>query len=442
MPRGGLAQVVAVGCHEVYLTQDLNASFFRQRYSRHTNFAVESIDLGWLTDAAVEGRVLDSTDTAEGGGDAAAAAPVEGGGDAAAPVEAPGFGRRSTCTVGHMGDLVTDLVVEVVLRRKGGASFYPAEHLLKSVELRVGGKRIDFITHTWLRLYDELHRTPGQQRAHRQMTDFLEDEPDGTVRRFYVPLPFWFCGAGRSAALPLVAMTRAEVQLRFEFADAVPGVDPSFEPEVTVWADYVFLDTQERWRILEQTHRLFIEQTQMFTHPIAVGPTPKEYDVALPFCNPVSSLTWVLTPGDGSHGVFSARPGDPRHRHREVCAPLDECDLRINGGDRFKPRRGSFFRLAHPAATYGTVPSAGVYTYSFALFPTRPGPTGCLQFSRTLSTGLRVRTKGATIESVEDAAGEGETLVGAAALTRLEVFARSHNVLVVCQGLAGLEIPE
>lgn len=161
-------QLVAIGAQDTYLTGSIDAAktFWRQRYTRHTNFAIESIP-----------------QTFSGGA---------------------GFGERAACVLARNGDLITGVTVEVVLR-KSGDTFYPAEHLLKEVTMEIGGQAIDRVTNTWLRAYDELHRDVDKREGYRYMTEFV-DEGVGATKRFYVPLPFWFCG-NKGQALPLIALT-------------------------------------------------------------------------------------------------------------------------------------------------------------------------------------------------------------------------------------------
>lgn len=45
MPQGGLLQVVAYGAQNVYLTASPEITYFKISYRRHTNFAIESVEI-------------------------------------------------------------------------------------------------------------------------------------------------------------------------------------------------------------------------------------------------------------------------------------------------------------------------------------------------------------------------------------------------------------
>ena len=232
MGAGALVQLYAVGKQDefLHLPEDASAagpsaaasaaeakharrpSPWRQVFVRPTNFAVEPVD------QVFDGRV--------------------------------DYGRRVACRLGRLGDLISGMCLQIVLRR-GDAStlapFFPAEQLVRSVELEIGGVRVDQRTSDWMRLRYELFSTLEQKMAYRRMTDFVDDEPPGTLKTFFLPLDMYFTSA-LPLSLPMVALHHMEatIYITFERADSMRGVDLSFKPEVTLWCDYVLLDKAER----------------------------------------------------------------------------------------------------------------------------------------------------------------------------------------------------
>jgi hypothetical protein len=123
-------------------------------YRRHTNFAIESIE------QTFNGAV--------------------------------GFGKRVSCTVSRNGDLVTNMYLELTLKKGSAASYFPAEAFIKDCEIEIGGQKCDKHYAAWYRVFDELTRTGSEKDAYRRMVDFYDSEVEGTIKRFYVPLIFWF----------------------------------------------------------------------------------------------------------------------------------------------------------------------------------------------------------------------------------------------------------
>ena len=196
-------------------------------YRRYTNFAVESIQ------QTINGSVA--------------------------------FGNKVSTQISRNGDLITDVVVEVVLYKSTAAqdTFFPAEALLKDVELEIGGQRIDKHYADWFRMNDCLFRKSDDRTNYRRMVDFYppSDAKAGNCKRFYVPLQFFFCRQP-GLALPLIALQYHEVKLYFNLASTIDGIDVSKPLSMSVWADYVFLDTQERTRFAQLPHEYLIEQLQ------------------------------------------------------------------------------------------------------------------------------------------------------------------------------------
>lgn len=395
--------MVSLGAQDAYLTGADGQRFWKAVYHRHTNYAVESIP------QVFSGK--------------------------------PSYGSTATCILSRSGDLVVGLVAEITLKRGAGEQHYPAEHLLKDVELEIGGMLVDRVTNTWLRIYDELYRGLDEREAYRLMTTFT-DEPTGCIKRFYVPLPFWFSRGDVSVALPVISLQYHDIRLRFNFESAknIPGIDASYEPEIRLWADFVYLDNVERRWFAQESHEYLIDQTQFMYETIQASAEPVRHNITLTFNHPVKFLAWVVKPDEYSHGVFTSYGIPPADRlvAQEVYGVVHECGLQLNGQDRLEPRKGSYFRLLHPATLFKQAPSVGVYVMCFALDPRSRAPSGSLNFSRVDAARLNVVTKAAVLAQAADVESEDQTLADAASLKRIEIYACNHNVLRVTAGMGGL----
>lgn len=148
---GGLSQLVAYGPQDVYLTGNPEITYFKVVWRRYTNFAIESIQ------QSINGST--------------------------------GFGNKLQTTISRNGDLVTDVFLEITLTKSasGSTTFFPAEALLSEVSLEIGGQTIDKHYADWYRVHDSLFRQNETSDAYRRMVDWVEGEPAGHVKRFYVP---------------------------------------------------------------------------------------------------------------------------------------------------------------------------------------------------------------------------------------------------------------
>jgi len=277
---GGLMQLVAYGAQDVYLTGNPQITFFKVVYRRHTNFSMECIE-----------QTLNGN---------------------------PDFGRRSTVTITRNGDLITKVYLFVKLdavvlsqgsemswvRRLGYA-------LLYSVELEIGGSKIDKQYGNWLNIWYELARPAGD--LERGFNNMIGDVPVLTNYNsnnkpeyiMYIPLKFWF-NRHVGLALPLIALQYHEVRLNFEFHNAVELIvaNQHFKQfdakqlgmkDAQILVDYIYLDSEERRRFAQVGHEYLIEQLQFTGSESAQTHTGK---YKLDFNHPTKELIWALKNGN------------------------------------------------------------------------------------------------------------------------------------------------
>ena len=309
---GGLMQLVAYGAQDVYLTGNPQITFWKVVYRRHTNFAMESIE------QTFNGQV--------------------------------DFGRKVTCTISRNGDLIHRVYLQVTLpevtvpdtscmstsqnsTRSGTAASgqcyfrwvnYVGHALIKSVEVEIGGQRIDKHYGDWLNIWNELTQEPGHQVGYDNMvgntlalTGAGLTHTDATT--LYIPLQFWFC-RNPGLALPLIALQYHEVKINLEFRpkdetylvndgccvqNCATGTGttscgnqcicvPPLE-YASLFVDYVYLDTDERRRFAQVSHEYLIEQLQ-FTGDESVQST--NVKIKLNFNHPCKELVWVVQRDD------------------------------------------------------------------------------------------------------------------------------------------------
>jgi hypothetical protein len=300
------------------------------------------------------------------------------------------------------------------------------------------------------------------------MTDFVNNEPVGAVKRFYVPLIFFF-NQTPGLALPLIALQYHEVKLYFTLSATVPGLNlqpngtvitSAAAPQMSVWVDYIFLDTQERTRFAQLPHEYLIEQLQFSGTETATPSTTAQasQNIRLNLNHPTKYLAWNFNnPATTLYGQYTALAnttptfnpaGDIANTQsfNEQLAVLDSAKLQLNGQDRFSTRKGSYFNKVQPYQTIGSVVPAGVYLYSFALKPAGRQPSGTCNFSRidnaTLSLTYKTCSAAATGNSDVVIAGlstsETVTATTATALSALNIYAKNYNVLRIMSGMGGL----
>ena len=265
---GGLMQLVAYGAQDVYLTGNPKVTFFQAVYKRHTNFAMELIQ-----------------QTTNG---------------------SPSSSGRVSVTIARNGDLVGNMHVALTptsnvltSNNSGFDTNWVAERAIAAVELTIGGQRIDKHYQTWWRLYAEVFLNESDKYAWGKMTTMsnqLATAPTAlSVSKVYLPLLFFF-NRNPGLYLPLIALQYHEVRLDFDltaYYTSYFGTTNAFE----VWANYVYLDTEERRRFAQKGHEYLIEQVQ-HTGGDQLSTTGSEGAVQLvrlSFNHPVKELVWCYT---------------------------------------------------------------------------------------------------------------------------------------------------
>jgi len=360
-------QLVAYGAQDIYLTGNPQITFFKVVYRRHTNFSMESIE------QTFNGTV--------------------------------GANARLTATVSRNGDLVHKMYLAA---SPGNVALGNYGHfgLIKDVELEIGGQRIDKQSAQWMETWAQLTEVNPTGNTSNQSTDMLT----GTYTRFqqmacaggviktssdpgliHVPLQFWFC-RNAGLALPLIALQYHEVKVILTTGAAQAGT-------LQLWADYIYLDTDERRRFAQVSHEYLIEQVQ--EESVADSATEK----TLNFNHPVKEL--IVSGTEDANGALTV-------------PVTGNVGLKLNGHDRFAARNYKYFtrsQIWQHHTGFGGVVNDSIAVYSFALKPEEHQPSGTCNFSR-----------------IDNAVLSG-TFNSSAAST---IYAVNYNVLRIMSGMGGL----
>jgi len=376
---GGLMQLVAYGAQDVYLTGNPQITFFKVVYRRHTNFSMESIKQVWAGGAT---------------------------------------SGSASATISRNGDLVYGLHMEMGMIVSANLSNAPMS-VIKTVECEIGGQLIDRQTGEWMALYSEL--TEGSESAY--YNSMLGDEqlqvtaPSQPLARqvYHIPFRFWFC-RNPGNALPLIALQYHEVKINLTYQD-ITNVSTDYN---NLYADYIYLDTDERRRFAQVSHEYLIEQVQLREfHSVASV-------MDLNFNHPVKELVWCMK--RLKEKVFQPVEIIGITKTADTSWNTTRFQLKLNGHDRFSERPSEYFTQyqvwRHHKGTCNSISNTGdlvtnpIAVYSFALKPEEHQPSGTCNFSRIDSAQLIMTGNNSTQD--------------------FNVYAVNYNVLRVMSGMGGL----
>ena len=285
MAGGALMQLVAYGAQDVYLTGNPSITFFQAVYKKHTNFAMETIE------QTVDGAV--------------------------------GNTGHCSLTVGRNGDLVGEMFLELkpvdglndVSDNSGASSEWLAERAIKSIDLTIGGQRIDKHYQKWWRMYSELYMDEAKRNQYGKMTStFLDSGVAVTEERVYLPLIFFF-NRNPGLYLPLIALQYHEVKIDINLSD---DFNSYFNQSLACWANYIFLDSDERKRFAQTGHEYLIDQVQHTGTDAVVSGSVKQ--VRLAYNHPVKELVWC----------FSSTSNGLKNDMWDTSTPQNVCNMTVN----------------------------------------------------------------------------------------------------------------
>ena len=421
---GALLQLVALGDQDKRLTGNPEISFFKVVFRKHTNFAIEAVE-------------IESNSIATNGSNT---------------MEFP---------ILRTGDLLSKLVLEVTLPKisiTGGTYLNwtknTAHAYLKECSLTMNGITIDKHKGEWLDIWNELTDKDRSEftllNKHLCKNTYLKSgstTDQNNDLKMYIPLKFWFC-RHIGSSIPLIALNNVSVQLRCVFrsidtiinTDSTQTVTKTGTASVKLLADYIYLEEDERRKFANEEHEYLIEQVKFKQF------TPQS-QFFINFNHPIKNIIWIFRSQNTYKAVSNGNRDSTLNKSGTIdnsndylnyiahsttlseiihgtksIEPFTDFTLKLNGKERFQKRPASYFRIVEPYKAGYNVPSKHIYMYSFALYPMDLQPSGTLNFSRFDNVTMNFDSLSATASD-----------------SIIEIFAVNYNILKIKGGQVGLE---
>jgi len=417
---GGLLQLVAQGKQDVFLTGNPQVTWFKMVYRRYTNFSIEQ-------------QII----------------PLDSQAD---------FGRRVTVLLPRKGDLLGAMWLEIAVPAikdslTGAPLSYPnsvGHSLIQEISIEIGEQEIDKQTGEWMEMMSNLTVTSDKIQGWNNMVGKTTGASQGNknssvVNQFgplylYIPLRFWFC-KNPGLFLPLLAIQYHPIRINITlrslnqmFIIDNPTVNPCDKTaaaasitNMTLYGDFVHLDTEERRRFVANAHEYLIEQVQ-YTPNISIDTTASVVQIPMEFNHPLRELYWVVQRSAAvnaqqwfNYTNYSIGESSPNGYQNLITNAL----LRIEGYDRFDIRNADYFRLVQPFQYHTVIPANDyIYMYSFAIKPEDIQPSGSMNASRLDTITLQLNMN--------------NTVVPARGASTVRIYTVNHNVLRIVDGFGGL----
>lgn len=337
----GIVQLIAIGAQDEHIVGEPEISFFTSTFKRHSNFS-QSVEKQTIQ-GAVKGNSMSSIKF-----------------------------ERNGDLLGYTYFTIDDNAQAIDLQDWGD--------VIDKVELLVAGQVID------VQDYDFSENIAVDMYAQNVSKSSNGVHPGASARSYFYPLRFFFC-EGPQSAIPLVALPYSTVELRIYWGPQAGNYN------VEAYANYYYLDTEERGIMASRAHDILITQVQK---SVPSGELVQE----LTFNHPVKYIACANT-----------------NMESTLTSVDNKLKISINGTDL------SSFKWAKPhfvdvQSYYHTnfVTSPDCFLHSFCLNTSSLQPSGSLNFSRVESVKIHSESR----EIIDP------------------IYAVNYNILRVNNGMAGL----
>lgn len=337
----GITQLIAVGAQDKYIMGKPEISFFSSTFKRHSNFS-QSIEKQTIY-GAVKNNSMSSVQF-----------------------------ERSGDLLGYVYFTIDNTTQALDSQRW--------DRIIDKVELLIGGSVIDTQDSVFT---ENIAIDTFAQNVSKSANG---THPGVSARSYFYPLRFFFC-EGPQCALPLTALNYHNVEVRIYW-----GAEAS-NYNIEMYANYYYLDNEERGNIASRKHDMLITQVQK---NIASNHTTQE----LYFNHPVKYIA--------SSGTTA---------NTALTSPENKVKISINGLDLCTPRwsKPHFIDVMNYYHT-NFVTSPDFFLYCFCLSTSSLQPTGTLNFSRLHSA--KIVSENMPIQH--------------------PIYAVNYNILRIENGMAGL----
>lgn len=328
--------------------------------------------------------------------------------------------------------------------------------IFESIEIQIGGCRIDKHYSDWVNIWYELTANRSMESAYMKMignvpelTTFNRDEKPKYLLR--IPLQFWFCRYS-GLAIPLIGLEYHDISFNVKFRnlkdvayiqqgetikyiddenglllDEVP-CELGINLQAYLLLDYIFLDSPERRRFAQSSHEYLIEQVQQIE---VINVDKQQLQCILDsFVHPSKEIVWVAQKKEfieNLDGYNQNRWDNYSLTPEGVGNPILYSTLDFNSYNRVPRLDSNYFGNLQPWEAHNTTPSDGINVYSFAIYPEEHQPSSTANFSRIPRASLTLEFS-PTLFPTDSAPIPFD----------VRIYTRNTNILRFLNGLAGL----
>jgi hypothetical protein len=365
----GLVQLVSRGEQDRHLNASPEISFWRQNYKRYSNFSIKPERLDFIGTF--------------------------------------GANQEVTIPIRTKGDLLSYVWIEypeVGSARANTKGLHSRDANPTEFSLWIGGQKVVEMDSLFVQGVNNVLYRGADGTCAVTTNDVLENAKGTNNNADHYIIPFFFSKEW-TKCLPLIAMQYSDVEIRIKCR---PGLNVGTGVTPKVYANFVYLDVDEREFFAKTEHELLITQVQ---HQPAEK-TDREYDLTY-FNHPC--MAFHICSGESNGLLWSSEWS------------FDSATMYVNGIPLFENMSKVYHHTVVAEKHTSGLPTAAldgvpVYTWPAALNLDKSQPSGSLNMSRvdTAKIVLQNPTSGAGNSSIQ------------------RLYAVNWNILRIKNGLAGV----
>lgn len=447
---GPLIDLVAKGKQdEKLLTTELDKSLFSDSFTKHTNFSKGSINIDY------QGHGL--------------------------------WGSTLKFIIPKDGDLLSSLYLNLKLPEISIDDLinvtdkdkylikwvdFIGNALIDKVTLRIGGQIVHEIYGLYMQIHTDIYDDDWNKLMMLGYDDYLNlPQKRITSEELYIPLQFWFTN-DFSKALPVVALNHHDIEVEVKIRDfhscysvlkilddeslvySSKKIKTQQFEKISLEANMIYLDIEERKKIVSKEHEFLITQVQRRSK----GIKGDDY-IEINFNHPVKELFFIIQPNknisEGEVFNFSSKlkylPSEyenisgydsKKYKLLPKYHLLEKARIMFNGKERIAWRNYKYYYYLQNYENFRNSADHYTYIYSFSINPLSNNPTGSCNFSRIDNAQLQIKIRKVPKEPLK--INTDETILVNGSIKdenpgTLTVFATNYNFLIVKNGMAGLK---
>lgn len=327
-------------------------------------------------------------------------------------------------------------------------------YIIRYISISIGGQEIDRHTGEWLNIWYELTKENSKEEGYKKLIGDIKEltEYNNIPKRRYemiIPIKFWF-SKHLGNSLPLVSLLHSSIEISVglrEFSDvsyyeANTIITPKPKLKGYIMAEYIYVEVEERERLAKSKMEYLIEtvehsedytissdmmESEIYSDEINNKLYNNLYIKKLYFGNISREIVWIYQDLENirnkKYDNYEAINGGGIDGNI-----IEYVKIIFSGKDRQPYMDYKYYNYIVPYQNHTSIPSDGIYVYTFSISPETYQPNGTVNFSKIDDFMIVVKFVDDIYERIKDGRSK----------YRFMMYSLTHNILRIMSGQAGL----